>query len=174
MRHLRFPNPEIPLLFLDVDHLSEHHYRNGTSYWNIRETTALAELLDRLYDDGIPPKSIGVITFYSGEVAFARQTIPRLSRAPRDFTESIEVNSVDAYEGRDIDIVILVCVRSNGNGKIGFLKDAGRMNVALTRARSALFIIGNALTLGTCTEESPWPEFLKYCRDNCLVVRSLS
>jgi senataxin len=59
----------------------------------------------------------------------------------------LELNTVDAFQGREKDIVVISCVRSNDMGSIGFLSDTRRMNVAITRARFGLFIVGNATTL---------------------------
>jgi superfamily I DNA and/or RNA helicase len=59
----------------------------------------------------------------------------------------LELNTVDAFQGREKDIVVISCVRANDLGSIGFLSDTRRMNVAITRARYGLFIIGNATTL---------------------------
>ncbi|KAF1854425.1 hypothetical protein Lal_00015661 [Lupinus albus] len=68
----------------------------------------------------------------------------------------IEVSSIDGFQGREADIIVFVTVRCNEHREIGFLKDMRRMNVALTRARSALIVVGNRVTLteGTADEES--------------------
>ena len=65
-----------------------------------------------------------------------------------DFAEFIKINSVDGFQGQEKDVIYISLVRSNDKGKIGFLEDTRRMNVALTRARKKLVIIGDSATLG--------------------------
>ena len=61
---------------------------------------------------------------------------------------NIEVNSIDGFQGQEKDVIYISLVRSNEQGNIGFLKDYRRLNVALTRARYKLIIIGDMSTLG--------------------------
>jgi ATP-dependent RNA/DNA helicase IGHMBP2 len=63
-------------------------------------------------------------------------------------TTGVEVDTVDAFQGREADAVLVSCVRSNPDGQIGFLADLRRMNVALSRARRHLFVVGDSATLG--------------------------
>ena len=65
----------------------------------------------------------------------------------KPFRKYITVNSVDGFQGQERDVVIISLVRSNETGEIGFLKELRRMNVAMTRARMKLMIIGNVATL---------------------------
>jgi len=94
--------------------------------------------------------SIGVVTPYSAQVSLMEALVSSdtelLSIAER-CKSSIEINSVDAYQGRERDIIIFSTVRSNDQGKVGFLSDWRRMNVALTRAKSGLIIVGDLKTL---------------------------
>ena len=79
----------------------------------------------------------------------------------------IELNTVDAFQGREKDIVVISCVRSNDIGSIGFLSDTRRMNVAITRARFGLYIIGNAATL---RNNDDWGDLIEYAEQNDSLV----
>ncbi|KAF8921647.1 DEAD-box type RNA helicase, partial [Haplosporangium bisporale] len=72
--------------------------------------------------------------------------------------ESVDFNSVDGFQGQEKDIIIFSCVRASANGTVGFLADVRRMNVALTRARQSLFILGHADTL---RRESIWGDLVQ-------------
>jgi superfamily I DNA and/or RNA helicase len=91
---------------------------------------------------------IAVLTPYSRQVELLKS---RLSQLP-----NVEVSSIDGFQGREADIVVFVTVRCNVHHEIGFLKDLRRMNVALTRARAAVIVIGNrsTLSMGTADPES--------------------
>lgn len=103
------------------------------------------------------PHSIVVLTPYTRQAEVLKRM---LSSIPHN----IEVSSIDGFQGREADIIVFVTVRCNDHREIGFLKDMRRMNVALTRARSALIVVGNRATLteGTADEEasSMWRRML--------------
>ncbi|OEH76232.1 regulator of nonsense transcripts related protein [Cyclospora cayetanensis] len=88
------------------------------------------------------PEQIGVITPYLGQRNFLRTLLQR-----NPMPAEVEISSVDAFQGREKDIIIFSCVRSNTQSSIGFLSDPRRLNVALTRARFCVFICGNASLL---------------------------
>lgn len=74
---------------------------------------------------------------------FSRRTRARQT----SLSDDVKVSSIDGFQGREADIVVFVTVRCNENREIGFLKDLRRMDVALTRARAGLIIVGNRATL---------------------------
>ncbi|KAK7955322.1 hypothetical protein PG988_016016 [Apiospora saccharicola] len=86
-------------------------------------------------------QSIAVLTPYAAQMTLLKST------ALAGLDGNIEVSSIDGFQGREADIVILVTVRCNERGEIGFLRDLRRMNVALTRARAGLIVLGNRATL---------------------------
>lgn len=123
--------------------------------------------------------SVGIITPYSEQLselvhAFKRhKLIPaKNSSSSEGSYEEIELNTVDGFQGREKDIIIISTVRSNDYGSIGFLSDTRRMNVALTRAKYAQYIVGSASTL---YGNKHWGKLVKQAADkNCLISVSSS
>ncbi|MCB0762524.1 MAG: AAA family ATPase [Flavobacteriales bacterium] len=115
-----------------------------------------AQLLGRhLEQSNYPPAaSIGVITPYREQLRELQELLQ---------SNQVEVNTVDSFQGQEKDIVYISLVRSNENGEIGFLKDYRRMNVALTRARMKLVVIGDSATIG---QDSFYSAFIDYCEQN--------
>lgn len=89
---------------------------------------------------------VGIISPYKVQTQYLRQQI-RKREEFRPFRQVISVNTVDGFQGQERDIILISLVRSNENGKIGFLSDLRRMNVAMTRARMKLMIFGDKETL---------------------------
>jgi senataxin len=89
---------------------------------------------------------IGIISPYKSQVRELKDRIFRLLKAfcgianPPEF---IEVNTIDSFQGREKDIIVFSCVRSNPQRQLGFVSDYRRMNVAITRAKHCLFVVGN-------------------------------
>ena len=83
-----------------------------------------------------------MITPYWAQVLVLREALAPEVRA------GLEVGTVDGFQGREKEAVVVDLVRSNGDHRIGFLADTRRMNVALTRARRALIVVGDSATLG--------------------------
>ena len=99
--------------------------------------------LERLVGDGV---DFGIITPYRAQVRLIRRLL-RMQRFYRRLRGQVAVHTVDGFQGQERDVIIISMVRDNEEGQIGFLGDLRRMNVALTRARMKLIIIGNSATL---------------------------
>ena len=97
----------------------------------------------RILDESI---DVGIISPYRAQVQLLRQMIKK-DDALRPYRRLLTVNTVDGFQGQERDIIVISLVRSNAEGQIGFLNDLRRMNVAITRARMKLIIMGNAETL---------------------------
>jgi hypothetical protein len=148
----------------------------GSSYSNEAEALEIMHILKSLFKKSTAastPQSIGIVTPYAAQVALIKtklaedQELAELRRfVPHGHAcRTIEVKSVDAYQGRERDIILFSSVRSNRNGRIGFLSDWRRMNVALTRAKSGLIVVGCRETLNTASGDSNshWEAFIKWC-----------
>lgn len=110
------------------------------------ESTLTSQLLTALIRSGVPPKSMGVITFYRSQLALIRNDVK--ATAGNAAATDVEMHTADKYQGRDKEVILLSCVRSNPTRNVGeLLKDWRRVNVAITRARSKLVIIGSKSTL---------------------------
>ena len=89
---------------------------------------------------------VGIISPYRAQVQYLRREIKKKDWA-KPFRQLISVNTVDGFQGQERDIILISLVRANDDGQIGFLRDLRRMNVAITRARMKLIILGDASTL---------------------------
>ncbi|KAG8858629.1 DEAD-box type RNA helicase [Serendipita sp. 411] len=121
----------------------------GHSQWNQAEVQAAVNLYQKLRSD-FPTVNfdyrIGIISMYRAQLSKLREAFS--SRFGRDVLSKVDFNTVDGFQGQEKDIIILSCVRAGVNvTSIGFLSDARRMNVAITRCRSSLYILGHASTL---------------------------
>jgi len=116
-------------------------------------------------------KKIGVISPYNEQIHLIKSLLADdadIVSLAQSSSAIIEVNTVDGYQGRERDVIIFSTVRSNRQGNIGFLNDWRRLNVALTRAKLALLVVGDNETL---TEgDKYWAAFSKWCKSaKCLV-----
>ena len=151
----------------------------STTYQNEAEAQHVVSLIKELLqkqdpNDPFTTKSVGVVTPYNGQVHLIKQMIAKdeelrtlFSSNPSN-TAAIEVKSVDGYQGRERDVIIFSAVRSNRRGNIGFLRDWRRLNVAMTRARNGLVVVGDLETL--VEGDKHWAAFGKWCRSSRCVV----
>jgi ATP-dependent RNA/DNA helicase IGHMBP2 len=108
---------------------------------NAGEAELAASEVRRLLGLGVAPADIGVITPYDAQAQRLRGLLAA------EVESGLEVDTVDGFQGREKDAVVLSLVRSNDQGDLGFLADIRRMNVALTRARRKLVVIGDGATI---------------------------
>jgi regulator of nonsense transcripts 1 len=141
-----WPNPNLPMMFLSCIG-QEEISGSGTSYLNRTEATSVEKVVTQFLKAGVLPEKIGVITPYEGQRAYVVNYMARAGTLRQALYQQIEVASVDSYQGREKDIVVISCVRSNAEQGIGFLKDDRRLNVALTRAKYGLVLVGNPRVL---------------------------
>ena len=99
--------------------------------------------IDKIKDERI---DFGIISPYKNQVYYLRHLL-KSNKLIRQIRKFITVNSIDSFQGQEKDVIMISMVRGNNEGKIGFLKDLRRMNVAITRAKMKLIIIGNSDTL---------------------------
>ena len=131
---------------------SELRTKTG-SVTNAQEARLVIHTL-RDYIEMISPQKIeseridfGIITPYRGQARLIRRLL-KMQHYFRQLRRHITVGTVDGFQGQERDVIVISLVRNNAEGQIGFLRDLRRMNVAMTRARMKLIIIGNAETLG--------------------------
>jgi ATP-dependent RNA/DNA helicase IGHMBP2 len=117
-------------------------FRFDPSTFNPGHAERVAAEARRLLSRGLPPAEIAIIAAYAAQARRLRE----LLRAER--AAGLEIGTVDGFQGREKEAVIVDLVRSNERGEIGFLANTRRMNVALTRARRFLLVIADSATLG--------------------------
>lgn len=147
-RDVDFPWPvsDNPMMFWS-NLGSEEISASGTSFLNRTEAQNVEKIVTRFFKAGVKPEDIGVITPYEGQRSFVVQSMQQSGTFRKENYKEIEVASVDAFQGREKDFIVLSCVRSNEHQGIGFLSDPRRLNVALTRAKYGLVILGNPKVL---------------------------
>jgi superfamily I DNA and/or RNA helicase len=134
------PLTQTPIEFIDTAGASfdEEVEPDGESRLNDREAALVCVKVQHLLDAGVQPHDIAVIAPYAAQVRRLRELLP---------LPTLEIDSVDGFQGREKEAVVISLVRSNPEAEIGFLADVRRMNVALTRARRKLIVIGDSATV---------------------------
>ena len=148
-------NPENVVVFVDIKG-RERQRKGSTSYFNKEEAKTVKEIVEVLLSVGVKVEDVGVISPYEDQVSLLSELLP----------PSIEVKTVDGFQGREKEVILISFVRSNDKGEIGFLKDYRRLNVAITRARRKLICIGNSETL---KRDDLYNKFLKYIEQNGII-----
>ena len=144
-----------PMTWIDTSDMDSQEEFIGESFGRInREEAALTVSTlesyfskigrQRILDEHI---DVGIISPYRAQVQLLRRLVGQHAFF-KPYRHLISINTVDGFQGQERDIIIISLVRSNKEGQIGFLRDLRRMNVAITRARMKLIIIGDSSTMG--------------------------
>jgi len=135
--------PENVLVFIDTsrreDRFERQRYGSESRDENPLEARLVKGTVEGLLRIGVKPEWIGVISPYDDQRDLISSLLP----------EGIEVKTVDGYQGREKEAIVLSFVRSNRKGELGFLRDLRRLNVSLTRAKRKLILIGDSSTLSS-------------------------
>ena len=146
-----------PVVFIDV---SSKETQLGKSYRNEAESEVIRKLIVQLIQDNINPASIAVLTPYLAQAYNIRDNLT---------VKGTEVCTIDAFQGREKDIILFSTVRCNSHGSLGFVDDKYRMNVLLTRAKRGILGVGCVKTLQS---SSLWEKWLQ--QSIILTVNDLS
>jgi predicted DNA helicase len=144
---------EWPLEFIDTAGAGydEELEPDGESRMNRQEAAVVARKVRELVAAGLAARDIAVISPYGAQVRLLREQLD---------VPGLEIDSVDGFQGREKEAVVISLVRSNPKGEIGFLADIRRMNVGITRARRKLLMVGDSATLGG---HPFYTRLLEYC-----------
>ena len=140
--------------------LDSEETSDGHNYSNECEAELVARLVQVLVTTSLAgSRSIGVITFYQKQRSLIQEKL-KTRKIQERLLKRVKVNTVDAFQGQEEDIIIISCVRAtrNYNKKIGFVNSLQRLNVALTRARESLFVCGHFDTLRT---DETWKDMIE-------------
>ena len=138
-----------------IDHnMKEKEVQDGHSKVNDHEVDFLVELCRFLLKQGFQRAQVTILTTYSGQLFAFKKKMPR-----QEFN-GVKVSTVDNYQGEENDIILLSLVRSNRDNQIGFLAIANRVCVMLSRAKHALYCIGNFVQL--CEKSQLWRGIMGY------------
>lgn len=149
---------EDAMLFIDtsnIDDIGEKHLKDSKSIINQLEADIAVKFANDYLKLGLEETDIGIISPYADQVKIIQDRTP------------VEVKTVDGFQGREKEIIIISTVRSNEDGNIGFLRDLRRLNVAITRAKRKLIIIGNINTLKI---NPTYARLIEFAKDNDVLI----
>ena len=160
MNNLPFPNKDFPSFFYNV--LGKEETENK-SYFNMDEVQAVFKCVNKLVENKIELRNIGVITFYSSQKQKYYETFYKEVKY-----HDLKIDTIDGFQGMEKDYIIVSTVRNNFFGNRGFLNNEKRLNVSLTRAKKGLIIVGNA----NCLAKRPgtFRKLISFYCNNGLIV----
>uniref|UniRef100_A0A3P9KB63 RNA helicase n=1 Tax=Oryzias latipes TaxID=8090 RepID=A0A3P9KB63_ORYLA len=173
-RHL--PKMEFPVIFHGVAGLDERE-KTSPSFFNVAEIEVLMDYVQKLLEaqgkkgePKIAPKEIGIIAPYRKQVQKIRRALEKVGQNFRLLDmNALKVGSVEEFQGQERRVILVSTVRSSSEYmefdkkfSLGFVKNEKRFNVAVTRAKALLIVVGNPVVLKT---DPTWACFLQYCKD---------
>jgi ATP-dependent RNA/DNA helicase IGHMBP2 len=166
-QHLLFP-ADHPLAFIDTAGCGFEEKNEGTSISNpeeavflVKHLTHFVKELKMIYTPGEFP-GIAIISPYRHQVEVLKELVCS-SSGLQEAISAIAVNTIDSFQGQERDVVYISMTRSNADSVIGFLSEIRRMNVAMTRARKKLVVIGDSATL---SQSSFYADFIAYAQEH--------
>ncbi|KXA88715.1 hypothetical protein AKJ61_04350, partial [candidate division MSBL1 archaeon SCGC-AAA259B11] len=153
-------HPDKPIVFIDTKNLeaSERVRKGSTSKENPKEAHIATSISSKFLGLGLEPEDIAIIAPYDDQVDLINGRIEE---------ENLEVDTVDGFQGREKEVVILSLVRSNREKNVGFLEDVRRLNVSITRAKRKLIIIGDSSTVSA---HGTYSSLIDYISENGEVI----
>ncbi len=153
-------DPHEPVVFVDTAdrNAGERSPKGSTSKENPEEALLVKQMVDNLLYAGMGPEGIAVISPYKDQVDLLDRKFDE---------EELEIKTVDGFQGREKEAVIISLTRSNKENSIGFLEDVRRLNVSLTRAKRKLIVVGDSSTVSA---HETYRNFLNYVQDNGKIV----
>nr|BAJ99854.1 predicted protein [Hordeum vulgare subsp. vulgare] len=148
-----------PYSFINVRGGRESSEEHSRSPKNTIEIAVVSLIVERLFRESASSGtrlSVGILSPYNAQVRAFQEKLEKPYGSRDGF--SLKIKSVDGFQGGEEDVIIISTVRSNEDGAVGFLRDAKRTNVALTRAKHCLWVIGNATTLSK--NRSVWQDIV--------------
>ncbi|SBT86861.1 erythrocyte membrane-associated antigen, putative [Plasmodium malariae] len=165
-----WPNPKCRLAFIDVSlgkPGSKFENAYGTSKFNLYEIEPLISVLKSIINEGcVSVDEIGILTAYDAQKMKLKKAVQE--SFPYEAAHRIEIDSIDGFQGKEKDLILFSAVRSNANNELGFLRDARRLNVMLTRAKRGVILFGDQYTLAN--DEANWLPWLKWITSKRAVV----
>ncbi|NPA12004.1 MAG: IGHMBP2 family helicase [Epsilonproteobacteria bacterium] len=159
---------DVPLVFIDTEgKFLEKQKASSPSKYNPLEAEYVYDMVKYYLQKGAKGEYIGVITPYKDHEEYIKRLMEKTEQNTAEM-EKVEVKSVDGFQGREKEIIILSLVRANENEEIGFLNDLRRLNVAITRPKRKLLVIGDAKTLSV---NETYKRFIEYVKTNGLYRR---
>ena len=163
-----WPDWNAPVAFVPIDGAEELAV-DGKSRVNRDEAGWVVKIVEQLLSAGdLQPSDIGIVSPYNGQVQLLTDLFDGkgiLAGEGDEEAGGLEIRSIDGYQGREKEVIVLSTVRANHDGEVGFLSDHRRLNVAITRPRRGLIVVGCADTL---RHDGDWEGWLEWVRDRKL------